>query len=82
MTTRFLTAFVLAVCLGGIACATKTDYKTWHPRCHFCGKVWTEHNLEQGYVTNDIRLHIDDCRRLQRVKDTKIKVSPKLDSLP
>jgi len=82
MTTRFLICVALIVAfLGG--CASAPEEKMWIPRCHFCGKRFPPMQA-WGHVDNDIRLHIDECRRLQRVKDTHelIKVSPKLDSLP
>ena len=79
MTTRFLMTCVLAVCLGG--CAKTSDMKQWHPTCRYCGKQWTDCTLEHGYVTNEIRNHIDDCQRFKATHEL-IKVQPKLDSLP
>jgi hypothetical protein len=77
MTTRFLTAFVLAVCLGG--CAKPIVHTI---TCKVCGQTWTTE--VKGMATMEIRNHLEECRRLQRFRATYelIKVSPKLDSLP
>jgi len=76
---RFL---ILLVLFSGFACSNP-EPKMWIPRCHFCGKEFPPMEA-WGHVSNDVRLHIDECRRSQRLKDTHelIKVPPKLDTLP
>ncbi len=79
MTTRFLICVVFAAFLGGCA---KQEEVAHTVHCSVCNTTWTV--KEKGMITNQIRLHLEECRRLQRFKESHelIKVEPKLDSLP